>query len=204
MSAAVVTGAGSGIGAAITERLRTEGWDVLTVDIRGQVDLRADLTTRDGNREAVDAAAQRFGGIDAVIPNAGFQHVSPIEEFPEDEWDALIALMLTSPFLLARYAWPYLKRTGRGRFTVIASVHAIVASPYKAAYISAKHGVLGLVKTLALERAPDMASAPPRSAPATYGRPCSRGNSPARPRRTRWTRSACSRRSSSRRMRSSG
>ena len=83
----------------------------------------------------------------------------PIEEFPEDRWDALISLMLTSPFLLARYAWPSLKRSGRGRFTVIASVHAVVASPYKSAYISAKHGVLGLVKTLALEGAADGISA---------------------------------------------
>lgn len=159
MSVALVTGAASGIGAAIAQRLRSDGWEVLTVDIRGEVDCRVDLTTREGNREAVDTAVQRFGGLDAVIPNAGFQHVAPIEEFPEDRWDALIALMLTSPFLLARYAWPSLKRSGRGRFTVIASVHAVVASPYKSAYISAKHGVLGLVKTLALEGAADGISA---------------------------------------------
>ena len=159
MSVAVVTGAGSGIGAAIAGRLSDDGWDVFTVDIKGEVDCQADLTTRSGNRDAIDAAVARFGGIDAVIPNAGFQHVSPIEEFPEDRWDALIALMLTSPFLLARYAWPFLKQSGRGRFTVIASVHAVVASPYKAAYISAKHGVLGLVKTLALEGAADAISA---------------------------------------------
>jgi 3-hydroxybutyrate dehydrogenase len=155
VSTALVTGADSGIGAAISERLRADGWDVFTVDIRGEVDCQADLTTRAGNRRAVDEAVARFGGIDAVIPNAGFQHVAPIEEFPEEKWDALIALMLTSPFLLARYAWPALRESGRGRFTVIASVHAVVASPFKAAYISAKHGVLGLVKTLALEGAPD-------------------------------------------------
>ena len=151
--AALVTGAASGIGAAIAARLGHDGWDVLTVDVRGDVGLLADLTTRAGNSDAVAAALERFGRLDAVIPNAGFQHVSPIEEFPEDRWDAIIALLLTSPFLLARYAWPHLRTSGAGRFVAIASVHGLVASPYKVAYVSAKHGVLGLVKTLALEGA---------------------------------------------------
>jgi 3-hydroxybutyrate dehydrogenase len=151
--AALVTGAASGIGSAIAERLRSDGWDVVTVDVRGEVDVRVDLTTREGNSDAVAATVERFGRLDAVIPNAGFQHVAPIEEFPEDLWDALIALLLTSPFLLARYAWPHLRASGSGRFVAIASVHALVASPYKAAYVSAKHGILGLVKTLALEGA---------------------------------------------------
>jgi 3-hydroxybutyrate dehydrogenase len=151
--AALVTGAASGIGAAIAARLDGDGWDVLTVDVRGDVGLRADLTTRSGNSDAVAAALKRFGRLDAVIANAGFQHVAPIEEFPEDRWDAVIALLLTSPFLLARYAWPHLRASDAGRFVAIASVHGLVASPYKAAYVAAKHGVLGLVKTLALEGA---------------------------------------------------
>ena len=88
-----------------------------------------------------------------MIPNAGFQHVAPVEEFPEDPWDAMIALLLTSPFLLARAAWPALRDSGDGRFVAVASVHGLVASPFKSAYVSAKHGVLGLVKTLALEGA---------------------------------------------------
>jgi 3-hydroxybutyrate dehydrogenase len=151
--AALVTGAASGIGAATAARLQRDGWEVLTVDVQGDVGLRTDLTTREGNREAVATAIQRFGRLDAVIPNAGFQHVAPIEEFPEDRWDAMIALLLTSPFLLARYGWPHLRASGSGRFVAIASVHGLVASPFKAAYVSAKHGVLGLVKTLALEGA---------------------------------------------------
>ncbi len=155
MSVALVTGAASGIGAAIVERLRDDGWDVLGVDLHGDADLHVDLTTREGNAEAVATARERHGQLDAVVPNAGFQHVAAIEEFPEDRWDGLIALLLTSPFLLARYAWADLRRSEQARFVVIASIHALVASPYKAAYISAKHGVLGLVKTLALEGAED-------------------------------------------------
>jgi len=155
---ALVTGAASGIGRAIAERLVSDGWDVLAVDLAPADDgpgapFAADLTTREGNRSAVDAALERFGRLDAVIPNAGFQHVSPIETFDEDRWDALVALLLTSPFLLARYAWPALRDSGNGRIVVVASVHGLVASPFKAGYVSAKHGVLGLVKTLALEGA---------------------------------------------------
>jgi 3-hydroxybutyrate dehydrogenase len=156
---ALVTGAASGIGAAIAARLDRDGWDVLTVDLLGDVECHADLTSREGNRDAVKSALERFGRLDAVIPNAGFQHVAPIDEFPEDRWDAVIALLLTSPFLLARYAWPHLRASGSGRYVAIASVHALVASPYKSAYVAAKHGVLGLVKTLALEGAADGISA---------------------------------------------
>jgi 3-hydroxybutyrate dehydrogenase len=155
--AALVTGAASGIGRAIVERLAAAGMDVLAVDLQAPdgpgVAHEADLTTREGNKGAVDAAVERFGRLDVVVPNAGFQHVSPVAEFPEDRWDAIVAILLTSPFLLARYAWPALSEHGDGRFIAIASTHGLVASPYKAAYISAKHGVLGLVKTLALEGA---------------------------------------------------
>jgi len=155
---ALVTGAGSGLGRAIAERLHAEGMDVLSVDLRpdpagpGRAHT-ADLTTRAGNREAVQAAVTAFGRLDAVVANAGFQHVAPIAEFPEDRWDALVALLLTSPFLLAKYAWDALGDSGDGRFVAIASVHGLVASPFKAGYVAAKHGLVGLVKTLALEGA---------------------------------------------------
>ncbi len=155
MSVAVVTGAGAGIGAAIVERLRSDGWDVMGVDLKGDVELRVDLTERDANRVAVETAVERYGILDAVIPNAGVQHVSPVEDFPEDRWDAMLSLLLTSPFLLARYAWPHLRRSEQARYVAIASAHALVASPYKAAYVAAKHGLLGLVRTLALEGAED-------------------------------------------------
>jgi len=156
--AAIVTGAASGIGSAITTRLEKDGIDVLAVDLEASAGsgtpFAADLTTREGNRAAVDAALEQFGRLDMIVANAGFQHVSPIADFPEESWDALIALLLTSPFLLAKYGWPsLLKAPAGGRFLVIASAHALVASPFKAGYVAAKHGALGLVKTLALEGA---------------------------------------------------
>ena len=147
--AALVTGAAGGIGSAIVSRLATEGWDVLGVDVED-----ADLTTAAGNRAVVDAALETHGRLDAIVPNAGFQHVSPVAEFPEERWDALVAILLTSPFLLAKYAWEALSASGDGRIVVVGSVHSLVASPFKAGYVAAKHGVLGLVKVLALEGGP--------------------------------------------------
>jgi 3-hydroxybutyrate dehydrogenase len=145
---ALVTGARGGIGAAIVERLEVDDWTVHAVDVDD-----ADLTTRDGNKFVVDAALAAHGRLDAIVPNAGFQHVSAVRDFPEETWDRLLALLLTSPFLLAKYAWEALAASGEGRVCVIASAHALTASPYKAGYVAAKHGVLGLVKTLALEGA---------------------------------------------------
>ena len=155
---AIVTGAASGIGRAVAHALVDAGAQVLAVDLEpdpgGPGDpFAADLTTRAGNRAAVERAVAAFGGLDTIVANAGFQHVAPIAEFDEDRWDALLALLLTSPFLLARYGWPALAGSGEGRFLAVASAHGLVASPFKAGYVAAKHGVLGLVKTLALEGA---------------------------------------------------
>jgi 3-hydroxybutyrate dehydrogenase len=161
--AALVTGAASGIGRAIATRLVDAGMDVLAVDLRPDPDgpgvpHQADLTSATANADAVAAALERFGRLDIVVANAGIQHVAPIEEFPLERWETIIALLLTSPFLLAQHAWPALRRSGQGRFIAIASAHALAASPYKSAYVSAKHGVLGLVRTLALEGAEDRIS----------------------------------------------
>jgi 3-hydroxybutyrate dehydrogenase len=146
---ALVTGAARGIGAAIAERLAADGWDVHAVDVED-----GDLATPQGNAAVVDAALGRFDGrLDAVVANAGFQHVAPVRSFPEEQWERLLAVLLTSPFLLARYAWDALAASGDGRFLAVASVHGLVASPFKAGYVAAKHGVLGLVKVLALEGA---------------------------------------------------
>jgi 3-hydroxybutyrate dehydrogenase len=158
--AALVTGAASGIGRAVAARLQQGGMNVLAVDLQPDPDgpgvpHQANLTSAEANAGAVAAALERFGRLDVVVPNAGVQHVAPIDEFPEERWATIVGLLLTSPFLLAKHAWPALRESGAGRLIVIAPVHGLVASPFKAAYVAAKHGVLGLVKTLALEGAGD-------------------------------------------------
>ena len=156
--AALVTGAASGIGRAVAARLEEAAMNVLAVDLHPDregpgVAYEADLTLAEANAAAVAATRERFGRLDVVVPNAGVQHVAPIDEFPEERWQTIVSLMLTSPFMLAKHAWPALRDSGSGRFIAIVSVHGLVASPYKAAYVSAKHGLIGLVKTLALEGA---------------------------------------------------
>jgi 3-hydroxybutyrate dehydrogenase len=142
----------------VAERLQADGMDVLAVDLRPDQNgpgtpFEADLTDAQANQAAVKTALDKFGRIDVIVANAGIQHVAPIDEFPVEKWNSIVALLLTSPFLLAKYAWPALKSSQAGRFVAIASVHGLVASPYKAAYISSKHGVVGLCRTLALEGA---------------------------------------------------
>jgi 3-hydroxybutyrate dehydrogenase len=142
----------------VAERLQADGMSVLSVDLRPDPDgpgtpYEADLTDADANQAAVQTAIEKFGRLDVVVANAGIQHVAPIDEFPVDKWNTIVALLLTSPFLLAKYSWSALKSAGAGRFVAIASVHGLVASPYKAAYVSSKHGVVGLCRTLALEGA---------------------------------------------------
>ncbi|ALM52658.1 3-hydroxybutyrate dehydrogenase [Halomonas huangheensis] len=158
---ALVTGTSSGIGAAVVGQLREQGLQVMAVDFNpagavvaekvGAVFHQADLTDADACRSAVADAVSRFGRVDILVNNAGIQHVAPIEEFPEQKWRQIIDLMLTAPFLLTQAAWPSMRENGWGRIINIASVHAQVASPGKAAYISAKHGLIGLTRTAALE-----------------------------------------------------
>lgn len=159
---AIVTGGASGIGLSIAEALAAEGHNVVIADINeengkataqktGGFFVKVDLAGRESCRHLIDAAVDKFGGVDILINNGGFQYVSPLEDFPEDTWDQMIQVMLSAPFLLTRYAWPYMKKQNWGRVINIASIHGLVASPNKIGYISAKHGLLGLTKTAALE-----------------------------------------------------
>ena len=159
--AALVTGAASGIGRAVADRLASDGMDVLAVDLKPDPDgpgtpYQADLTDAAANEAAVNEALNRFGRLDVVVANAGIQHVSPIEDFPVDKWnhDRFAAAHEPIPprqVLMARAQQPPAP-AGSSR---LPRSHGLVASPYKIAYVSAKHGVVGLCKTLALEGAGD-------------------------------------------------
>lgn len=159
---AIVTGAASGIGRAVAEALASAGYAVVVVDVNAEDGtalashlnghfVAADLAQRSECRRVVDTTIDQCGRVDVLVNNAGFQHISPIESFPEDRWDAMLAVMLTAPFLLTKYVWPHLQAQRWGRVINMASIHGQVASPYKAAYISAKHGLIGLTRTAALE-----------------------------------------------------
>lgn len=161
----IVTGAASGIGLAIAEMFAAEDAKVVMVDInetalKGHADrlkaayIAADLSKREENKAVVEFAAKTFGKVDILINVAGIQTVSPVESFPEDKWDFMINLMLTSPFLLSKYSWPFMKEQGWGRIINLNSIHGLVASEFKSAYVSAKHGLSGFTKTAALEGGP--------------------------------------------------
>jgi 3-hydroxybutyrate dehydrogenase len=161
---AVVTGGASGIGAACAEILAKEN-DVVIVDkdeVKGQELARAlsghfipaDLSKREDCKRVVDETVMHFGGLDILVNNAGFQHIDAVKDFPEDTWEKMLAVMLTAPFLLTKYAWESLTKSGQGRVINIGSVHSLVASPFKSAYVTAKHGLIGFTKTVALEGAP--------------------------------------------------
>ena len=158
---ALVTGSTSGIGLAIARMLAAEGAQVVLngfgdpAEIAGlQAELgadyvSADLTTLDG----VERLMASVGKIDVLVNNAGMQHVAPVEDFPPAKWDAILALNLSAAFHTARLAVPHMKEQGWGRIISTASAHSLSASPFKSAYVAAKHGLAGLTKVLALELA---------------------------------------------------
>lgn len=162
---AIVTGAASGIGYAVSQALAKEGVQVVMADVNeeklktaaaqvGGDALTADLSKRAGCKTLTDFALEKYGRVDILVNIAGIQTVAPVEDFPEDKWDFMISLMLTAPFLLTKYCWPSMKQNGWGRVVNLNSIHGLVASEFKSAYISAKHGLMGLTKTTALEGGP--------------------------------------------------
>jgi 3-hydroxybutyrate dehydrogenase len=164
-----ITGALGGIGKAIATRFAQEGYTLLLSSIEPNGHEAAaelarpynapfeyfplNLSDRDHLHSVLKNILHEFGPIDVLINNAGIQFVSPIDEFPDEQWDAILSINLTAAFLLCKAVWPGMKSKGSGRIINIASAHGLVASPFKSAYVAAKHGLLGLTKSLALEGA---------------------------------------------------
>jgi 3-hydroxybutyrate dehydrogenase len=150
---AIVTGAAGGLGREICEVFVREGAAVVPVDLAGDICEHLDVASDEGCRRMVEVALARHGRLDILVLNAGAQHMAPLPEFPIEQWDRLLGLMLTGPFLALRHAWPALTERPGGRVVVTASTSSLVGEAFKPAYVSAKHGVAGLVKVAALEGA---------------------------------------------------
>jgi 3-hydroxybutyrate dehydrogenase len=160
---ALVTGSTSGIGLAIAKALAAEGAKLMIngfgdpADIKRECDAigaihdGADMSKPDEIERMMKRCAGELGGPDILVNNAGIQHVSPVESFPPEKWDAIIAINLSSAFHATRFAVPEMKQKGWGRIINTASAHSLVASPNKSAYVAAKHGIAGFTKTVALE-----------------------------------------------------
>jgi 3-hydroxybutyrate dehydrogenase len=172
MRSAIITGATSGIGRGVAEIFAKAGMNLLINGFGDTAAIEEEIATlkalgamtalhapadmaNPGDIAAMVARAEdAFGAVDVLVNNAGVQHVAPIEEFPIEKWDQILAVNLSGPFHAIRCAMPGMKRRGYGRIINIASAHALVASPFKSAYVAAKHGLAGLTKTVALEGAP--------------------------------------------------
>jgi 3-hydroxybutyrate dehydrogenase len=168
---ALITGSTSGIGLGIARALAHEGANIVLNGFGDSAEIEtlrneiansfgvevryspADMTRPDEIAAMVADAEREFGALDVLCPNAGIQHVAPVDEFPIDKWNAIIAINLSSAFHVIRAGLPKMRDKGWGRIVMTASAHALVASPFKAAYVAAKHGIAGLTKVVALETA---------------------------------------------------
>ena len=166
----VVTGSTSGIGLGIARAFAAEGANLVINGFGPLLEIEAitkelsahggraiyhgaDMTRPDEIADLMNTAAQEFGMVDVLVNNAGIQHVSPVEDFPTEKWDQIIAINLTSSFHTMKAAIPAMKAKKSGRIINVASAHGLIASPFKAAYVAAKHGIMGLTKSAALELA---------------------------------------------------
>ncbi|MEO9575051.1 MAG: 3-hydroxybutyrate dehydrogenase [Tateyamaria sp.] len=168
---AIITGSTSGIGLGIAEAFAAQGFNIMLNGFGDAAQIEetrarleeisdgevgyhgADMTKPEEIEHLVLQTQERFGAVDILVNNAGIQFVSPVEDFPLEKWDAIIAINMSSAFHTIRAALPGMKERGFGRIINIASAHGLVASPFKSAYVTAKHGVVGLTKTVALEAA---------------------------------------------------
>jgi 3-hydroxybutyrate dehydrogenase len=159
---AVVTGGANGIGAAISKTLVVQDYQVMIADRDADTGkafadsinatfFQVDLSEKSACKELIEATVDQLGSVDILVNNAGFQHISPLVEFPEDVWNNMMNVMLNAPFLLTKYAWPHMQKNQWGRIINMASIHSLVASANKSAYVTAKHGLIGLTKAAALE-----------------------------------------------------
>ena len=155
MKVTVVTGGSSGIGLAIIHHLTAQGFKAVSWDINPPKEdipfVRCDVTSEEAVKAALAQTVQQFGEPAILINNCGLQFLSPVDEFPLEKWNQLISILLTGTFLCSKVMIPGMKKNGWGRIINVSSIHGKVASPYKAAYVAAKHGVLGLSKVMALE-----------------------------------------------------
>ena len=151
---AIVTGAAGGLGTAICDVFEREGAEVVRVDLRGANCLEADVGTLDGNRSMVNEALERHGRLDTLVLNAGVQFMAPLSEFPEEQWDRLFNIIVKGPSLAIKEAWPHLVQRPGGRILATASNLALSGEEFKAAYVAAKHAILGLIQVAALEGGP--------------------------------------------------
>lgn len=158
-----VTGGNSGIGRSIVEGFLSNGNKVISIDINNNFEekdknknlyfIKSDLSKPDVCKDIIELIKERYGKLDILINNAGFQYVSPIEDFPDEISEKMMNLMLRTPYLLSKYSIPVMKNNGWGRIINMASIHGLVASLYKSAYITVKHGLVGLTRAVALESA---------------------------------------------------
>ena len=166
---ALVTGSTSGIGLAIASELAARGMNLMLNGFGDAAEIEAqrarlaqahgvevlydgaDMSRQDAIESMLSRTTERWSGIDVLVNNAGIQHVAPVDEFPVDKWHAILAINLTAAFHTTRLALPHMKLNQWGRIVNIASAHALVASPYKSAYVASKHGIAGFTKTVALE-----------------------------------------------------
>jgi 3-hydroxybutyrate dehydrogenase len=167
----IITGSTSGIGLGIAQAFASEGANIILNGFGNETEIEdtrllmeaegggrviyhpADMTKPDEIADLISIAEQKFGTVDVLVNNAGVQHIAAVDEFPPEEWDRIIAINLTSSFHTMRGVIPLMKKAGKGRIINIASAHGLVASPFKSAYVAAKHGIMGLTKSAALELA---------------------------------------------------